>query len=265
MSAPGWLVSRPIAHRGLHDRAAGVIENSLSAARAAVAGNFAIECDVQLSRDGEAMVFHDFALDRLTDTQGRVDASNAEALANIGLRGGDGEVIPTLAVLFAEIAGQVPLIVEIKSEFTGGMRLAERTARLAGAYAGPVALKSFDPQIMTHLRVNRAALGIAHVPLGVVAEAHYEHEEWAFLNADEKRALSAFLHWQDTRPEFLSWGVNDLPHSTPHLLRSGLGIPVMTWTVRTAAQRENARRWADQVIFEGSGGNVPQTVTGANA
>ena len=66
MSAPEWLVARPIAHRGLHDPAAGLIENTLAAADAAIAGGYAIECDVQDTADGEAVVFHDFTLDRLT-------------------------------------------------------------------------------------------------------------------------------------------------------------------------------------------------------
>ena len=74
----GWLVARPIAHRGLHDIAAGVIENSASAAEAAIAGNFGIECDVQLSADGQAVVFHDFVLDRLTGEKGRVIERKAD-------------------------------------------------------------------------------------------------------------------------------------------------------------------------------------------
>ena len=247
---PGWLAARPIAHRGLHDRAAGIIENSTSAARAAIAGHFAIECDVQMSRDGEAMVFHDETLDRLTRDSGRVDAYDASALAQIALRGSSDCITP-LPDFLNLIDARVPLIIEIKSEFTGNMKLAERTARLAAEYEGPVALKSFDPQVMTHLRCNRAALRIAQVPLGMVAEAHYHHEEWNFLDADEKRALSQCLHWQDTQPDFLSYAVNDLPHAVPHLLRTALGLPVMAWTVRTQAQHERAAIWADQIVFEG--------------
>ena len=77
MAAPDWLTARPIAHRGLHDRAASRPENTLAAARAAVAGGFAIECDVQLSADGEAMVFHDAALGRLTEAREAVAAGGA--------------------------------------------------------------------------------------------------------------------------------------------------------------------------------------------
>ena len=66
MAAPLWLTATPIAHRGLHDRTKGLIENTCGAARAAIARGYAIECDVQLTADGKAIVFHDFELDRLT-------------------------------------------------------------------------------------------------------------------------------------------------------------------------------------------------------
>jgi len=81
-----WLTARPIAHRGLHDKTKGVIENTGSAATAAIEAGFAIECDVQLTADGEAVVFHDFTLDRLTEARGRLDAMNAASLAKIAMR-----------------------------------------------------------------------------------------------------------------------------------------------------------------------------------
>ena len=62
MSGLDWLTARPVAHRGLHDAKAGVIENTPAAFAAAVAANYAIECDLQISADGEAMVHHDDAL-----------------------------------------------------------------------------------------------------------------------------------------------------------------------------------------------------------
>ena len=83
MRAPDWLTARPVAHRGLHDEARGIIENMAAAAAAAIAGNFAIECDIQLSADGEAMVHHDDALGRLTDGSGRLDALTAAELRRV--------------------------------------------------------------------------------------------------------------------------------------------------------------------------------------
>jgi glycerophosphoryl diester phosphodiesterase len=244
-----WLVARPIAHRGLHDKTQGIIENSLAAARRAVASNYGVECDVQMSADGEVFVFHDFTLERLTDGQGEVLDQTAAQLAARKLSGGN-ETIPTLAALLDVMGADHVLVIEIKSAFNGDMRLAERTARIVAGHPGRIVLKSFDPRVMAHLRSNRDILGIAGVPLGIVAEAHYDDKEWHFLSAQEKHSLANFLHWDATRPDFLSYWVNDFPHAVPHLLRRALNIPVMTWTVRTPAQFETASIWADQIVFE---------------
>jgi len=126
MSAPDWLVARPIAHRGLHDAGAGLIENTLAAADAAIAAGFAIECDVQDTADGEAVVFHDFTLDRLTSQKGPVRERKAADLAGTAIRGA-AEGIPTLAAFLGRIAGATPLVVEIKSRFDNDPRLTHRT------------------------------------------------------------------------------------------------------------------------------------------
>ena len=251
-NAPAWLTARPIAHRGLHDCGRGaVLENSPSAAKAAMAGAYAIECDVQLSGDGEAIVFHDFTLERLSAHTGRLDSLTAKELRSIRLRGGD--MIATLPEFLNLIGGATPLVCEIKSRFDGDMRLAERVAACAAAYQGPMCIESFDPQVMAHLRAHRASFGIEHVPLGMVAQADYEDEdsEWSNLDAAHKRALAQFLHFEQTRPDFLSYGLRDLPHAVPHLCRVGLGMPVTVWTVRSQAEREVALRHADQIVFEG--------------
>ncbi len=248
---PQWLTSRPIAHRGLHDVSSGAIENSPSAARAAIEAGYAIECDVQISRDGEAMVFHDYALERLTARAGRVDSLDAADLRGIELPGSRDRV-PTLPGFLAAIAGRTPLVCEIKSRFDGDVRLAERVAACARDYAGPLAIKSFDPEIMAFLRANRARLGLSSTPLGVVAQADYDDpgDEWAGLSPERRRALSQFLHWPETRPDFLSWSARDLPAATPLLCRRALGLPVITWTIRSPSQWEAARDWADQMVFE---------------
>ncbi len=246
-NAPDWLVRRPIAHRGLHDRGSGVIENSLSAARAAIAGRYAIECDVQLTADGEAVVFHDFTLDRLTGACGSVIGRRAAELGDVALAGSPGDRVPTLGALLALIDGRVPLVCEVKSRFDGDLRLADRVAALAAGYGGPLAVKSFDPAVVAHLRGS----GLPN-PLGIVAEAAYDDPEWAALTAEVRAGLAALAHVGDTRPDFLSWRVHDLPHAAPQLFRSALGRPVMAWTVRQADQRQRAARWADQMVFEGS-------------
>ena len=245
-NAPDWLVARPIAHRGLHDAGKGVVENTLGAADAAINGGYAIECDVQLSRDGEAMVFHDDALGRLTRARGPVVERTVAELQAVRFRHCD-ERMPTLAQLLARIARRTPLICELKSRFDGDMRLAERVAALAREYDGPLAFKSFDPAAIAYLRARHDGIG----PLGMVAQPSYRGWHWRDLSAAQKQICAAFLHYPETRPDFLSWSVDDLPHPTPFLLRELKGMPVMVWTVRTAEQRRTASRWADQIVFEG--------------
>ena len=106
MASLEWLTARPVAHRGLHDAAAGVIENTPSAFAAAVAGNYAIECDIQLSADGEAMVFHDDTLERLTEGSGRARCPGAPALKRVAFRATADRMI-TLGELCELVAGRV--------------------------------------------------------------------------------------------------------------------------------------------------------------
>jgi glycerophosphoryl diester phosphodiesterase len=245
-----WLIERPIAHRGLHDAANGIVENSLAAARAAVAGNYAIECDVQLSADGEAVVFHDYALERLTGAPGRLDARPLAELARLTLRG-SGETLPTLSQLLETVAGRAPLVVELKSRFDGDMSLARRVAALVAGYDGPVALKSFDPDPIAFLRVGGAALGVGRVPLGMVAQARYDADTWLHVPEARRAELAQWLHFSRMRPDFLSFNVEDTPHAVPVLFREGLKLPVTVWTVRCPARAQAAARWADQIVFEG--------------
>ncbi|MFG5120258.1 glycerophosphodiester phosphodiesterase family protein [Methylorubrum sp. POS3] len=245
LNAPGWLIARPIAHRGLHDRAGGVPENTLAAAEAAAAAGYAIECDVQISADGEAMVFHDATLGRLTGTEGAVDATSAADLAALTVAG-TAERIPTLTAFLARVGGRVPVVVEIKSRFDGDRRLTRRTAEVVSGFTAPIALKSFDPGI-----VGTLAEIAPSVPRGIVAEASQDDPEYDRLTAAQRIALSGLLHLDESRPDFLSWRVGDLPGPVPYLCRRLGQMPVMTWTVRNPEQRALAEAHADQMVFEG--------------
>ena len=245
VNAPAWLTARPIAHRGLHDRAAGVPENTLAAAQAAIAAGYAIECDVQLSADGEAMVFHDGALGRLTEASDPVETLSAAALSDLAVAGSP-ERIPTLPAFLAAIAGRTPLVIEVKSRYGGDLRLVRRVAELAGAYDGPVAVKSFDPHLVAALRDLAP-----DIPRGIVAETRQDDPAYAALPPSLRRSLSDLLHFAETEPDFLSWRVDDLPCAPAHLCRLLGSRPVMTWTVRTPDQRRHAEAHADQMVFEG--------------
>ena len=144
MRAPDWLTARPVAHRGLHDAARGIIENMPSAFRAAIAGNFAIELDVQLTADGEAMVHHDDELGRLNEGNEKLSALTAAQLKQVAFRGTADRMI-TLGELCDLTAGRVPLVVEIKSHFDGDRQLVRRVVEVLDAYSGPAVVMSFDP------------------------------------------------------------------------------------------------------------------------
>lgn len=244
-SALDWVVARPIAHRGLHDRTAGIIENTTSAFRAAIAGGFAMECDVQITADGEAAVFHDFDLARLTTGAGKVAATSMAALRKLTVRDSTDRV-GSLQEMFDTVAGRALIVCEIKSTFVGDMRLTERVAALARGYAGPLVIKSFDPAVIIHW--NSLATGI---PAGIVAQLDYAHHEYDGCTPSQKHAMANLLHFAESRPAFLSWHVRDLPCAAPHLCRVGLGLPVMTWTVRSPDDRALAAAHADQMVFEG--------------
>jgi glycerophosphoryl diester phosphodiesterase len=245
-NAPDWLTARPIAHRGLHSKQSGLVENTPAAAAAAIAKNYAIECDVQRTKDGEAVVFHDFTLDRLMRTEGRVDTFLAHDLGQLAYKDCDQRIVSLQDFLIC-IGGRTPVIVELKSRYDGDMRLADRAMAAVAAYAGPVCLKSFDPAVLVHLRCAGALC-----PLGLVAVARYDtSEEWAGLPQDRRASFADLRDFPHARPDFLSWNLADLPHAVPMLCRQGIGMPVTTWTARSPEALLRARLWADQIIFEG--------------
>ena len=242
------LFERPIAHRGLHDRAAGIIENSAGAVRRAVEAGYAFEVDVQISRDGEAVVFHDDTLDRLTAETGRVADRTAAELCTIPLiDSAEGDRIWTLAELLALVAGRVPFVVEIKSLGDGDTRLARRTAELLTAYDGFAAAKSFDRRMVRE--VKRAA---PDLPRGIIGCAFKpDDREWRAMSSARRFVDRNLLHWPLTRPHFISWDVSDLPRRAVDIAHRLTGAPVMTWTVRTPFDQARAALYADQMIFEG--------------
>jgi glycerophosphoryl diester phosphodiesterase len=240
-----WLTARPVAHRGLHDAAAGVIENTASAFKAAIAGNYAIECDVQISADGEAMVHHDAILGRLTEGEGRLADTTAASLMRVPFKATADRII-SLGDLCDLVAGRVPLVVEIKSDFDSEPRLPPRVADVLKNYAGPVAAMSFDPRQVATLRKIAPDL-----PRGIVAERRYDSSYWEKLTAAQKRGLGTLLHAFSSWPDFVAYRVQDLPAAAPLAAHWLFGRPLLTWTVRTPEDRARAGRWASQMIFEG--------------
>ena len=232
-----WLKGHDYAHRGLHGSDAA--ENSLSAFAAAISARMGIECDVQQTADGRAVVFHDWELDRLTGQSGPVVRHTAAALAQVALGAGH-DRIPTLRDLLGMVRGRAPLLIELKTRRdrrVSALCLAVR--RDLEGYAGPVAVMGFDPRVAAWFRRQAP-----HVVRGLV------------VSEEGRRTLSGSLRrhmalWQ-ARPDFLAYDVRDLPSAFAAAQRRR-GLPLLTWTVRSVALRQRAALHADAPIVEGEG------------
>ena len=240
-----WLIARPVAHRGLHDAGAGVIENTPTAFAAAVAANYAIECDLQISADGEAMVHHDETLGRLTDGSGRLDAMTSAELRRVAFKATSDRMI-SVGELCDLVAGRATLVIELKSDRAGDPRLAARAATVLAGYAGPVAIMSFDPAQILPLRTSAPGL-----TRGLVAGGWSEQNKQDRISARGKLALAYGRDVLRARPQFIAYAVKDLPATLPLAARRLYGLPLLTWTVRSQDDRQRVARFADQMIFEG--------------
>jgi glycerophosphoryl diester phosphodiesterase len=245
LTSLNWLTARPVAHRGLHDASRGIIENMPAAAKAAIAGNCAIECDIQLTSDGEAMVHHDDELGRLTEGSGALLHKTAAELKATRFKATD-ERMMTLADLCSIVAGRVPLVIEVKTHFDGDRKLVTRMAEVLSSYSGPAVGMSFDPDQVMALREL-----LPSRPHGIVAERDYTAEDWPEASPGQRQEMTHMRHFFRTRPDFVAYWIDELPSAAPWLARNLFGCPLLTWTVRSAEQRARAARHADQMIFEG--------------
>ncbi len=246
-SLPAAFLTVPLAHRALHDVADGRPENSRAAIRAAIAAGYGIEIDLQLSKDGCAMVFHDYQLDRLAEGSGPVRALTREALGSVPLKGGDGEGIPDLAEVLDLVAGQVPLLIELKDQqgemgITDGV-LERATVEALHGYTGPVALMSFNPNSVAAL----ASLA-PDIARGITTSA-YDPAEWPELPKAVCDDLRGIPDFDRSGSSFISHEASDLARPRVQSLRSS-GVPVLCWTIRSAAEESAARAFADNVTFE---------------
>ena len=234
-----WLGQWRYAHRGLHG--AGFPENSPAAFAAAIERGMAIECDIQRSADGQAMVFHDDELDRLTGLSGPVSQHSAEALGKIVLTGGN-DTIPSLRQLLDQVDGKVPLLIEIKSGREAGRRVGSTclaVRRALEGYTGRHAIMSFDPRVVRWF-AEHSALTLRGL---VVTE-----EDDKTLQGRLRRHLWL---WH-ARPHFLAYDVRDLPSRFAQAQRQR-GLPLLTWTVRSPELAARAAAHADAPIAEGAG------------
>lgn len=229
-----WLVSRPIAHRGLHDGNGLVPENSLAAAEAAIVGGYAVECDVQLSADGTPHIFHDDTLERLVRCPGAFRAVDDTGIAALRLAD-TAEGIPTVAAFLDKIGGRVPVVMEVKGlgpdRDTGYV---ERLAPIIEAYDGLLALMSFDVWLIDQMLAVTPGR-----PIGLTAEGTNETQLAGHRAAFERGC------------DFVSYNIQHLPNSFTDWVRREKAAPVISWTVRTPDDVERSRSACDQMTFEG--------------
>lgn len=246
---PEPFLTRPLAHRGLHDAARGIVENSRAAFEAAIAGGYGIELDVQISGDGVPMVFHDYDLDRLTAFSGPVRDRSAEELTEIALDGSD-DRIDRLDTILALIGPRAPVLVEIKDQaghagadigaldqITG--RALTKAARDHGAM---VAVMSFNPAYIAALDWLPP-----EIPRGLTTMSADDYSE--DLPPEIRAALGDIAAYRAPM-SFISHDHRDLDNPRiAELKRQGAAI--LCWTVRSAQEEARARRIADNVTFEG--------------
>src|SRR5207249_5557714 len=183
-------------------------------AQAAVDGNFAIECDIQLSSDGEAMVHHDNALGRLTEGSGALLGKTAAELKAVAFKNTP-ERMMTLGDLCTLVAGRVPLVIEVKSHFDGDRKLVRRMAEVLSSYSGPVVGMSFDPDQVLALRQIAPNL-----PRGIVAQRDYDDDYWKKLMKEQRQSMLYLRHGFRTEPHFVAYWVDQLPAPAPWIARN---------------------------------------------
>ena len=228
-----WITDRPIAHRGYHDMNKAVWENTPSAFARAIDAGFPIECDLQLSSDDVAVVFHDYDTKRLCGVDGVVRDMTAETLTTLKI-GGTEDRIPTFRQMLGQVGGRVGLVAEIKPPVPEDIvPFVNAVLGDLEGYDGSVVLMSFDTALLKAL----AETG-TEWPIGLVA---------AEFNEAERQKNEAALKLPIS---FVSFCVDHVPSDFIDLARAK-GLTVISWTVRDVASEKIATEHTDQITFEG--------------
>ncbi len=240
-TAPEILWRTRYAHRGLHDQKhAAPPENSLAAFRAAVEAGYGIELDINLTTDDTVAVFHDDSLLRMCGVDKPVADCSWEELLQYRLSGTE-QRIPLFTEVLAEVAGRVPLIVELKST-KRNTALCEKAAALLDAYAGPYCVESFHPGIVAWFKKHRP-----DVVRGQLATGYKDYGRRA---AWQRMMLSGMLANAAARPHFAAFRHENAHGRFKLWLYRLLGGKLVGWTVRDTDDIAWCQRFFDAIIFE---------------
>ena len=237
----------PIAHRGLHSLSDGYPENSMGSIERALKKGYGIEIDVQMSSDRQAVVFHDYELDRLTTEQGLICKKKANQLVDINLLGSQ-TGIPLLTDVLDLVDGQQALLIEIKDQ-DGKLgrnvgELEREIAMLLKRYNGPVAIMSFNPNSVYEFR-----LFDHKYPVGLVTDS-FNEIAWPNICNEELVKLRNIESFDNVSADFISHDFKDLNSKVLAKFREKK-TPIFSWTIKSEADEKIAREYSDNITFEG--------------
>lgn len=233
--------NRYYAHRGLHNKKAGVPENTLEAFQKAVQAGYGIELDVQLTKDEEVVVFHDFNLKRICGVGGEVSDYTYAQLRELPV-GGTTKRIPLLREVLALVDGKVPLLVELKYKGLHS-RICEKADELLQQYRGEYVIESFHTRALWWYRRHRPDICRGQLSMNFQRqEGTYRAEHLAV-----RHLLLNFLG----KPDFIAYDIRDKRAVSKTICRHLFGCPAAAWTVRSKKQLTEARPYYDAFIFEG--------------
>ncbi|MEG2881805.1 MAG: glycerophosphodiester phosphodiesterase family protein [Christensenella sp.] len=244
-----WLTDFQYAHRGLHNPL--YPENSLPAFENAVAHGFAIELDVQMTRDGKIVVFHDATLERMAGINCKISDCTLAELRNIQL--GDTQyTIPTLHETLRLVNGRVPLLIEIKKKGFAGA-LERELYNIMNEYGGKYAVQSFSPFSMRWFKKNAPRILRGQLSCNFsLCKDNFPASMCSFVRFFASKLLFIVQRlWVNFigRPNFISYELQKVNSRLIRRLRKS-GAPIFAWTVRTYEEYLRAKPYTDSVIFE---------------
>ena len=232
-----WILSKPIAHRGLHDDA--VPENSFEAFEAAIAEGYPIEIDVQLTKDKVPVIFHDDNLERLTGYKKRLTRVKSAVLEKLRL-GGTNNAIPTFHDFLEFVSGRVPILIEVKKN-KGSRGIERLVVEMLQKYAGDFAIQSFHPIAIRKVRKHDPSMYC-----GLLSSKLTEMKMLRIKKAAVKNARLFFM----AKPDFVSFEINSFPNDRVKRFREELKLPILGWTIKSKEDIELAKEYCDGIIFE---------------
>lgn len=228
------------AHRGLHDNASDAPENSLAAFKKAVEAGYGIEMDVQLTKDKVPVVFHDFTLKRICGKEGKVCDYTLKELKEFKLCDSE-EEIPEFSQVLKAVGGKVPLIIELKVEWTD-VSVCPLVDEMLQSYKGLYCIESFNPLALFWYRRNHSDVVRGQLSDGFLKSGEFKGILYVILQ-------NLMLNWA-TKPDFVAYNHKYADVCARKICRSLYKNMAAAWTIKSQKELENARNKFDIFIFD---------------